>query len=104
MTTRDIMRENNDNMSWCRPESYLGGRVVLVINEGQVDGISIDGQDLDTTPDNVRKVAQMVNDEYSEYTGWSDAHIIQDAEHDELPCRLCPWFDVCQAMDEDNEE
>ena len=98
------MRDNNDNLSWCRPESYLNGRVVLAINEGQVDGISIDGQGLSTTPDNIRKVAQMVNDEYDLYEGQTDTRIIQDAEHKELPCRLCPWFEVCQAMDEEEEE
>lgn len=98
------MRENNDNLSWCRPESYLNGRVVLVINEGRVDGISVDGKKLGTTPDNIRKVAKMVNDDYSLYEGWTDTEIIQDADHEELPCRLCPWFDVCQAMDEEEEE
>lgn len=104
MTTRDIMRDSNDNLSWCRPESYLNGRVVLAINEGRVDGINIDGQDLSTTPDNIRKVAQMVNDEYDLYEGQTDTQIIQDAEHRELPCRLCPWFDVCQAMDEEEPD
>lgn len=103
-TCRDTMRESNENLEWCRPESYLNGRVVLAINEGRVDGISIDGQDLDTTPDNIRKVAQMVNDECDLYEGQTDIQIIQDAEHKELPCRLCPWFDVCQAMDEVEDE
>lgn len=36
-TCRDTMRESNDNLSWCRPESYLNGRVILAINEGRVD-------------------------------------------------------------------
>lgn len=103
-TCRDTMRESNDNLSWCRPESYLNGRVILAINEGRVDGISIDGQDLDTTPDNIRKVAQMVNDECDLYEGQTDTQIIQDAEHKELPCRLCPWFEVCQAMDEEEPD
>ena len=98
------MRDSNDNLSWCRPESYLNGRVVLAINEGRVDGISIDGQDLSTTPDNIRKVAKMVNDDYGLYEGWTDTEIIWGAEHKELPCRLCPWFEVCQAMDEEEDE
>lgn len=103
-TCRDTMRESNENLEWCRPESYLNGRVILAINEGRVDGINIDGQDLDTTPDNIRKVAQMVNDEYDLYEGQPDTQIIQDAEHKELPCCLCPWFEVCQAMDEEEDE
>ena len=98
------MRDSNENLSWCRPESYLNGRVILAINEGRVDGISIDGQDLSATPDNIRNVAQMVNDEYDLYEGQTDTQIIRDAEHKELPCRLCPWFEVCQAMDEEEEE
>lgn len=89
-TCRDTMRESNENLEWCRPESYLNGRVVLAINEGRVDGISIDGQELSTTPDNIRKVAQMVNDEYDFYEDQTDTQIIQDVEHKELPCRLCP--------------
>ena len=46
----------------------------------------------------------MVNDEYDLYEGQTDTQIIRDAEHKELPCRLCPWFEVCQAMDEEEEE
>lgn len=103
-TCRDAMRDSNENLEWCRPESYLDGRVVLAINEGRVDGISVDGQKLDTTPENIRKVAQMVNDDYDLYEDQTDVHIIQDAEHKELPCRLCPWFEVCAAMDEEEED
>ena len=99
------MRDNDENLSWCRPEVYLNGRVILAINEGQVDGIVIDGKYLDAIPATLRKVAKLVNADYSMYTsGQSDTQIIRDAEHDELPCRLCPWFDVCQAMDEEMGE
>lgn len=103
-TVRDMMRENNDNLDWCRPESYLDGRVILAINEGTVVGINIDGTKQATTPENIRRVAKMVNADYDDYEGWDDAHIIQDADHEELPCRLCPWFDDCDAMDEEDEE
>lgn len=104
MSYRDMMRENNDNLGWCRPESYLDGRVILAINEGTVAGINIDGADEAITPDAIRRVAKMVNADYDDYEGWTDLHIIQDAAHEELPCRLCPWFDVCDAMDEEDEE
>lgn len=32
-TCRDTMRESNENLEWCRPESYLNGRVVLAMDE-----------------------------------------------------------------------
>ena len=104
MSYRDMMRESNENLGWCRPESYLDGRVILAINEGTVAGISIDGQDLSTTPENIRRVAKMVNADYDDYKGWNDVHIIQDVDHEELPCRRCPWFGDCDAMDEEDEE
>lgn len=100
-TVRDMMRESDENLGWCRPESYLDGRVILAINEGTVAGIVIDGADEAITPDAIRRVAKMVNDNYDLYEGWDDVHIIQDAAHEELPCRRCPWFDVCDAMDEE---
>lgn len=101
MSYRDMMRESNENLGWCRPESYLDGRVILAINEGTVAGISIDGQALSTTPENIRRVAKMVNADYDDYEGWDDVHIIQESAHEELPCRLCPWFGDCDAMDEE---
>lgn len=104
MSYRDMMRESNENLGWCRPESYLDGRVILAINEGTVAGIVIDGAEQTTTPENIRRVAKMVNDNYDLYEGWDDVHIIQDVDHEELPCRLCPWFDDCDAMDEEDEE
>lgn len=103
-TVRDMMRDSEENLGWCRPESYLDGRVILAINEETVVGINIDGADEAITPDAIRRVAKMVNDNYDLYEGWDDVHIIQDVEHDELPCRLCPWFGDCDAMDEEDEE
>ena len=103
MSYRDMMRESDENLGWCRPESYLDGRVILAINEETVVGINIDGADEAITPDAIRRVAKMVNDNYDLYEGWDDVHIIQDVDH-ELPCRLCPWFDDCDAMDEEDEE
>lgn len=103
-TCRDMMRENNDNLDWCRPESYLDDRVILAINEGTVVGINIDGADEAITPDAIRRVARMVNEDYDLYKGWDDVHIIQCAAHEELPCHRCPWFEDCDAMDEEDEE
>lgn len=103
-TVRDTMRDREENLDWCRPESYLDSRVILAINEGTVVGINIDGADEAITPDAIRRVAKMVNNNYDLYKGWDDVHIIQESAHEELPCRLCPWFDDCDAMDEEDEE
>lgn len=100
MTYRDYMAKNEHNLSWCTPYSFLNGKVKIAVNEGQIVGIMIDGQSIDCTPENIKSVAQLVNTSYHEYEGWSDTHIIFDSIYDELPCRSCPWFDICDAMDE----
>lgn len=98
------MRNNDENLSWCRPISLNNGKVVIASNEQEIVGIEIDGVDTDVTPEAIKHVAKLVNDEYHMYVGWDDKHIIFDAEHRELPCRLCPWFEVCQALDEETDE
>lgn len=102
MKYRDMMKRNNENFGWCKPLSWEGGKVIIAINEGTVSGIRVDGADVPTTPENIKSVAQRLNDCYGDYAGWSDAHIILDCADDaeELPCRCCPWFRVCDAMDE----
>lgn len=40
------------------------------------------------------------DDDYGYYTGNRDADIIRDAGGEQIPCCDCPWFDVCQAMDD----
>lgn len=106
MTYRDMMQEGDENLGWCNPLSWEDGKVVLAVNEGTIASIQIDGEDVPTTPENIKAVAQRINDMYDAYSGWDDTHIILDceAEAEELPCRLCPWFDVCDAMDEEVEE
>lgn len=105
MTNREIMMQNNENLSWCKPLSFENGNVVIVSNETDIIGIRIDGDDIDVTPDAIKSVAKRVNDMYDEYSNRSDESIIFDADpQEELPCRLCPWFDACCVMDEECEE
>lgn len=106
MAYRDMMRENNENLGWCKPLAWKDGKVILAINEGTVVGIQINGEDAHTTPENIKVVAQWINDMYNDYSGLDDTHIILDCEDEaeELPCRLCPWFGTCDAMDEEDEE
>lgn len=105
MSYRDTMIENQENLEWCKPLSFLGGRVIVALNEGQITCISVDGKTLPSYPENVhadsiRTAAKLVNPEYDEYSGWPDTHILLEADYEELPCCKCPWFDVCDAMDD----
>lgn len=100
MSYRDMMIENQENLGWCKPLSFLGGRVVIALNESQVVCASVDGKTLPECPETTRTVAKLVNPEYSDYINCSDTDIILDAAHKELPCCKCPWFNVCDAMDD----
>ena len=99
MTFRDHMIECRDNLSWCKPISFLDGKVIAAVNEGDICGLRIDGKDVDATPETIKMVAKLVNEDYDLYSGRSDAFIMLDADHEHLPCCDCPWFDVCDAMD-----
>lgn len=117
MTTRDQMRENNENLSWCKPLSYLDGKVVVAINEGSIDSIQVDGRDVEHdakgrhcgpcySDATIERVARMIlGEDYDFCSGYTPAQMLKGAGGaEELPCRLCPWFDVCAAMDEEIEE
>lgn len=106
MEYRDMMQESNENLGWCKPLSWEDGNVVLAINEGTIAGIQIGGESVSVNQETIKSVAQRINDMYDDCSGLDDAHIILDCadEAEELPCRLCPWFDVCDAMDEETGE
>ena len=61
MTYREKMEENLENLGWCKPLSYLGGRVVVAINERQVVGVQLDGEDVSVFPSILHEVAAMIN-------------------------------------------
>ena len=98
MTYRDYMIDSNENLSWCKPLSFDGGSVIIARNEGEIVGIRADGEDLDVTPESIRAIALRLDPE-------SDGDIDSvDAARRELPCRSCPWFAACSAMDDICEE
>lgn len=101
MTYREMMTENNENLSWCAPYSLLGGRIVIAATDGKISSMQIDGTDVPVSGETIRRAAEMANECYESYQGWSDTHILLDANKEELPCRMCPWFGVCDAMDEE---
>ena len=103
-TYRDFMMENDENLDWCKPLSFLGGRVILAENDGRIHSVQVDGEERDDLVGDEEKLARLVNDEYEDYKGWSNHQIIHFADHEELGCRNCPWFGICEAMDEEIEE
>lgn len=103
MTYRERMIKNGGNLSWCVPYRVTtkGGDVIIIAeNEGNIVGCQINGRDVDGMT--WERIARMVNPDYDLYSGWEDRHIAHDdVPWEELECRSCPWFDVCDAMDEE---
>lgn len=114
MTMREKMSELDENLGWCKPISFNGGEIVIALNEGAVVSIQDHGEDVPTqyigncvcgyTDDQIKAVARRVNGDYDLYSGWDDVHILLEGGGEELPCRECPWFGICAAMDEEVEE
>lgn len=101
MTYREMMQENGENLGWCKPLSFLNGRVFVTQAEGSITAMRLDGEDIPVTPENLTLVAKLVEPCYDDFDGWDDTHIIMQSDSKELSCCNCPWFDVCDAMDED---
>lgn len=89
----------DENMSWCRP--YTNGDISVVICEGKVNGIVIDGRDLPENPDDrLSLVARLLTgDDYNCYEGYTDAEIVLANLPRETGCSDCPYFDFCAACD-----
>lgn len=94
MTYRDYMIDSSENLGWCKPIAFDGGSIIIAQNEGEIVGIRADSEDLDATPENIRAIALRIDPDCD---GDLD---LADAVCRELPCRSCPWFDACSAMDE----
>lgn len=94
--------KNND---FCAPYSFLNGRVIMAIMyEREIAGISIDGEPSMPTLENIKAAAKLVNPDYDLYKGWSDVHIILDADYDILDCRECPWKEFCDAAGAEEDD
>lgn len=97
-TTRDIMRDSSENMGWCKP--YISDRVAFTVAGDKIEALRIDGEDVPATEDNLFRAAVIVNPDAGSYRGWSIAHILTDGDVTETSCASCPWFDICEAMDQ----
>ena len=97
MTYRDYMIDSDENLSWCKPIAF-GGGIIVAQKEGEIVGVRADGEDLDATPENIHAIALRIDPDCD-----GDIDLV-DAACRELPCRSCPWFDACSAMDENCDE
>lgn len=96
---RKKMMDEGGNLSWCKPYVSENQRIKFSVNEGAIASLKIDGVEVDATAENVKKAAQIANSAYDAYDGWDDTHILVEAAS-EQDCCDCPWFDVCEAMDD----
>lgn len=95
---RKMMIYSQENLGWCKPYISEDGKNAITVNEGAVNGMMIDGADMDLDFD-IAKFARAVNPDYDDYDGWDDLHIALDGDVHEQSCARCPWFDICEAMD-----
>lgn len=112
---RKKMLKEGGNLSWCAPYSSSDGRIQFALNEGEIVSLKLDGKDVDSDVPQIpfahnatysetllEKVARILNSNYDDYEGWDNTHIILEARGTSLKecdCCDCPWFDVCDAMD-----
>ena len=98
------MIKNGGNTEWCKPLKHKSEAVYLVVYEGDIANILDNGNyffEFDKIEEKIKELAKRLNPEHDEYEGWDDTHILLDSDFEELGCNDCPWFDLCDAM-EDN--
>ena len=100
-TTRDLMLTKDEHLEDCIPYAAANGRLAFTVLNGAVESLQLDGAELPATPQNLKLAAQLANPDYDLYSGWGDTHILLEGDLTELPCRSCPWFDVCSLMDKE---
>ena len=101
MTNREYFRSTGESLDWCECFSFAGGTVHAAVLAGKI--VSLDDNGVVYNPptaDDIHRLAVRLNDCYDLYKGYDDTHILLDVEHEKLPCCECPWFDVCNYMDE----
>lgn len=109
MTYRDYFENHSEeNLSWCRPYRSENGRVRLAINEGEICGLLIDGNDIcgkfDGDEDQLWKmICEAADDEgvLGLYDGYTWREIAMRDFLTECGCADCPFADVCDAMEEE---
>lgn len=116
MNYRTYMENHpEENLSWCRPYRSENGRVVLTANEGQLEGLIIDGAEIEVAfPPSKENQEQLwekaarasIDDEElldieTRRYGWREIAVMDGLV--ECGCANCPWNDICDAMSEEIE-
>lgn len=110
MTNREYYIENGGSLPWCRPYESDDGRVKFTYHEFarpgyQVMGLIIDGEEvtapLEALEADIERAARVVNDKYDDYGEYDPTHILLGGNVEELDCRDCPWFEECDAMEDE---
>lgn len=94
---RKMMMDNGGNLGWCKPYISEDGKNAISLTDGKITGMMIDGVDMNS-PFDLAKFARAVNPSYDDYEGWDDLHIALDGNVCEESCADCPWFGICDAM------
>lgn len=94
--------ETGENLSWCRPYISRDGSCAMVINEGEIINIMINGKDFPNP--SYEQIASLAS-------RLSPDDVNPDADDNELVeilcdimrevgCADCPYCDECECMDE----
>ena len=113
MTYREYMENHpEENLSWCRPYRSENGRVVLSYNEGRIQTLMIDGEEIeDFDPMSAKQEAawervcraSIDEETLGLYSGYSWSEIALRDGLVECGCADCPWKGICDAMSEEIE-
>jgi len=97
------MQEDGGNLSWCKPVKleYGGKTAIIAQNERDLAGLQIAGKDIHGN----------LFDALVEYFGIDEAETLSDLYNytfddgdivaTDMDCCNCPWFETCEAMDEE---
>lgn len=103
---RETMLAEGGNIGLCYPVSLLNDRIIVALNQGDFASMMIDGEDVDLTSENFGRALKLLYPEfYREYEMENEERELWTAvcSGPEGECRDCPWFRLCDAMNEDDE-
>ena len=93
--------ETGENLSWCRPYISRDGSCAMVINEGEIINIMIDGKDfVNPSREQLAALAARLNPDDADPDADDNelVEILLDSMR-EVGCADCPYCDECEAME-----
>lgn len=98
---RELSKHPEDTIGYCKPISFLDKKIVIVYCEsGKILNILLDGEEIEVNEDNITTIAKMANSEFDCYSGYTATEILLFADHEELGCCGCPYFDDCTELED----